>query len=385
MIARRGTCALRGAGDLRLRGLGGRIDSAGRRITMLLGTDNGTRFAEAWSLRLRRLTGAGGYREPAFYFRADELRPGDPGYLESLDRIDDSFAEWLDPGDVEAPAASEIRRQDGVLRFPSLRRWGDPRVDRVALKVYPPPSGAPATGILFHHWVSVGSWLAIDWLLAPLTRRFRVAAMVAPHHLMRRAPGLRHGEGFVNPNPRAILEGLRQWQADHEACLALLARDHGFERSVVVGYSLGAYGALINRLIRPPRPTVTICVTNCYARGVFDGYHTRALRRRILEAGFDRDSFVRATRSLHIARWAEAIGGDGLTWLYARHDGIEPAASLAEARRAVAPERLEQLPGGHSTALLSRRRIVAEVARRIEDPSKHHDRGRWLPKLILRA
>ncbi len=353
---------------------------------MLLGTTNGTRLAEAWSLRLRRLTGAGAYREPSFYFRPGEPRPGDPGYLESLDEIHDAFTEWLDPGEIGAPAPSAIRREDGLLRFPSPRPTGDPRVDRVALKLYPVPPEAPATGILFQHWVSVGSWLFIDWLLAPLTRRFRVAAMVAPHHLMRRAPGLRHGEGFVNPNPRAIYAGLGQWQADHEACLALLARDHGFERTVVVGYSLGAYGALLNRLIRPPRQTVTICVTNDYSRGVFAGRHTRALKRRVLQAGFDSETFARATRGLHIARWAEGIGGGGITWLYARHDGIEPAESLAAARRAVAPEREVALPGGHSTAVLSRRAIAREIAHRVEGPrEERRDRRPWLPNLIQRA
>ncbi len=353
---------------------------------MLLGTNNGTRLAEAWSLRLRRLTGAGAYREPSCYFRPDEPHPRDPGYQESLDPIHDAFAEWLDPGEVDAPAPSEIREENGVLRFPSRRPWGDPDVDRVALKVYPAPGDAPPTGVLFHHWVSVGSWLVIDWLLAPLARRFRVAAMVAPHHLVRRAPGLRHGEGFVNPNPRSILEGLAQWQADHEACLALLARDHGFERTVVAGYSLGAYGALMNRLIRPPRPTVTINVTNDYARGVFEGGHTRALRRRILEAGFDAESFARASRSLHIARWAAEIGGERITWLYARHDGIEPAESLAAARRALAPERLVALPGGHSTAILARHRITEELARRAVGPQASRDDGRgWLPRWSQRA
>ena len=333
---------------------------------MVFSSETATWIGETFCQGLRQLAGGTVYREPGAYFDPGEPRPDQPGYFDACDRINDAFDQWLDPGPVTAPAAHEIRREHEFLRFPSPCPAGDPEVDRVALKLYPAPARAPEVGVLFHHWLSISSFLPVDWLLSPLTRRFRVAAMVAPHHLMRRAAGMRSGEGFVNPNPRYVFEGFRQWEADHMACLELLHRDHGFAGVVVVGYSLGGYGALLHRLLRPALPTVAICTTNCYARGVFEGGHTAQLAQRLREAGFTLSSFRRATRSLHLVRWAQRIGGDELTWIYARHDGIEPQDSLREARRALRPERVVAVEGGHATAAWARRRIIDEISRRLE-------------------
>lgn len=333
---------------------------------MAFSSETAARLAEALSHGVRELAGGGEYREPEEYFAPDELRPTVPGYFDAFDRINGAFTEWLDPGEVGPPDPSQVRQRRRILRFPSPLPTGHPDVDRVVLKVYRTPAGAPEVGVLFHHWLGMSNWLTVDWILRPLTRRYRVAAMVAPHHGSRRIAGRHPGEGFVNPNPRHLLEGFRQWQADHLASLALLRRDCGFARTVVAGYSLGGYGALLHRLIRPPLPTVAICTTNNYARGVFEGEYTAALARRLRQAGFTPESLARATRSLHLARWGSRIAGRELTWIYARHDYVEPPESLREARLALAPERVVELEGGHSTALLDHGRIVDEIAGRVE-------------------
>ncbi len=329
-------------------------------------------FEEAILLKVRRLAGFDVFRQPAAYFDPGELRPTNPGYFDAFDRIHDDFERWLDPGEVAAPAADEIQRRRSdvagdLLSFPSPRPSGVAAVDRVVLRLFPPPAGAPEVGVLFHHCLGIRSWFSTEWLMKPLARRFRVAAMVAPHHLMRSAPGMTSGEGFINPNPRSVLAGFRQWQADHRAALELLRRDHGFAATVVVGYSLGAYGTLLHRLIRPPLPTVVLCTTNHYARGILEGSFTTGLARRKRQAGFDAANLDRATRSLHLGRWGRRISGERLTWIYARDDRIEPGDSLRAAREAIAPERLVEVGGGHATAIVHRGRLAAEVARRVAE------------------
>lgn len=312
-----------------------------------------------------RAAGIGRLGPDERYFEPGEGRPGDPRYLAELDELNERFEEYLEPAGVGAPPPGRVRREGEFVTFPSARPCGDPRVDRVVVRLYPAPPDAGEGGVLFHHWVYAGRWSAIDYLLAPLASRFRVAVMVAPHHMMRRRPGFRPGEGMLNQNPRRLFEALRQWQADHAATRALLRRDFGFERLVVVGYSLGAYGLLLARLFGLRDPAVAVCVTNNYQRGVREGAATAHLARRILAAGFTWESFRRATRALHLARHAGRIGGDGLTFVRARYDRIEPSDSLDELIRALAPERLVFLPGGHSTAALFRHRIAREVAARM--------------------
>lgn len=324
-----------------------------------------THAAEVLSRALRGLLAGGEYGPPEAYFLPGEPRPGDPAFFDAFDRINDHFVEYLDPGEVSAPRSEDVTCDGTFASFPSALPSGDADLDRVVLKLYPPPPDPPPVGVLFHPWFGLSGWLGVDYLLRPLARHLRVAAMTAPHHLSRCREGFYSGEGFVNPNPRHIFEGFRQWQADHLAALDLLRRDFGFEAVVVVGYSLGGYGALLNRLIRPPMPTVAICTTNHYARGLFGGMPPFDLVRRLREAGFTYESFHHATRSLHLARWATAIGGEDLTWIYAHYDTIEPPESLREAREAVAPERLVEIEGGHSTAILDQERIVREVFRRV--------------------
>lgn len=338
---------------------------------MVFSSEKATYLAEVLSRALRGLLGANEYGPLETYFLPGEPRPPDPAFFEAFDRINDRFVEYLDPGEVSAPRPEDVACHDSFVSFPSALPSGEAEPDRVVLKLYPPPPEAPPVGVLFHHWFGLSGWLAVDYLLRPLTRRLRVAAMEAPHHLDRCREGFRSGEGFVNPNPRHIFEGFRQWQADHLASLELLHRDFGFEAVVVVGYSMGGYGALLNRLIRPPLPTVAICVTNHYARGLFGGMPPFELVRRLREAGFTYESFHHVTRSLHLARWAPWIGGGDLTWIYAHYDTIEPPESLREAREAVNPERLVEVEGGHSTALLDQERIVKEIFRRVVLTSRH--------------
>lgn len=338
---------------------------------MVFSSEKATHLAEVLSRALRGLLGAEDYGPLETYFLPGEPRPPDPAFFDAFDRINDRFVEYLDPGEVSAPRPEDVARHDSFVSFPSALPSGEADLDRVVLKLYPAPPEAPPVGVLFHPWFGLSGWLAVDYLLRPLTRRLRVAAMTAPHHLGRCREGYRSGEGFVNPNPRHIFEGFRQWQADHLASMELLRRDFGFEAVVVVGYSLGGYGALLNRLIRPPLPTVAICVTNHYARGLFGGLPPFELVRRLHEAGFTYESFHHATRSLHLARWAPWIGGGDLTWIYAHYDTIEPPESLREAREAVAPERVVEVAGGHSTAILDQERIIKEIFRRVVLVSRH--------------
>ena len=80
--------------------------------------------------------------------------------------------------------------------------------------------------------------------------------MLAPHHLERRREGWLAGEGVLNANPLDVFRAFRQWQADHAASLRLLARDHGFRRVVLVGYSFGGYASLLSFLYGPALPLV---------------------------------------------------------------------------------------------------------------------------------
>jgi hypothetical protein len=328
--------------------------------------DRALLMIEELRLRMSRARGLATFRPWETYFDQESGFPRERRYFEQLERINEEFPAWLDPGEVGPPDPSRIELGGGLVRFPSACPSGDPAVDSVALRVYPAPSDATDVGILFHHWFYLDSWAPIDYLLKPLTRRFRVAVMVAPHHMMRRAPGFGPGEGMFNPNVLSIYQGLRQWQADHAACLALLEKNFGFRRTVLLGYSLGGLGSLLSRMFRASLPTVTVCVTNCLPRGVFEGIATRHLVPRLWEAGFSYDSFCWASRSLHLARWAPRIGGRDLTWMYARHDAIEPRESLCEPVSVLNPERVVELPGGHATAALFRERIATEVIDRAE-------------------
>jgi hypothetical protein len=290
---------------------------------------------------------------------------GDPRLLNRLEEINRDFLSWLDPGEVPAP--ERVREENGLLRFPSAWRSGDPRVDRVALKVYPAPADAPPVGVLFHHWVCLESWKHVDFFLRPLIGRCRLATMLAPHHLERRREGWRAGEGVLNANPLDVFRAFRQWQADHAASLRLLARDHGFRRVVLVGYSFGGYASLLSFLHGSPLPLVSVCVTNNFRRGILEGLTAGHIRRAVLGAGFTPESFGRAVRSLHLARWADRIDGRRITWIRARHDRVEPRDSLLEAPRALRPGSEIVLPGGHASAVFWRRRIAREVLARVAE------------------
>jgi len=335
--------------------------------SLLTLTDHALQLLEEFRLRLSRMRGLAKFKPSEAYFGTEVGDPTHPSYHERLERINENFVSWIDPGEVAPPPPSSVERDGDVLLFPSACPAGDARVDTVALKVYPAPEGAPPAGVLFHHWIYLDGWGPVDYLLKPLTQRYRVAAMIAPHHLMRRYEGFGPGEGFLNPNVLNVFAGLRQWQADHAACLALLSRDHGFDETVLLGSSLGGFGSLLSRMMRPVLPTVAVCVTNHLSRGVFEGVATSHLVERLWEAGFSYDSFWWATRSLHLADWAPHIGGHDLTWMYARNDRIEPRDSLDEPVRALRPERIVELPGGHATAALFRERIASEVALRLEN------------------
>ena len=329
-------------------------------------TDALARLAESFSLGVRNLAPSPRWQDLPRYFPEGELQPHDPAFDTEMERINADFPAWLDPGPIEAPPAAAVVRHASRLEFPSPRPCGVPACDRVVLKLYSPPADPPPVVILFHPWLYFTLWLTVDWLLAPLVERYRVAVMSAPFHLERAAKGFVSGEGFVNPNPRRVFEGLRQWQADHLAACALLSREAAGAPVLPVGYSLGGYGLLLNRLVSPARPAVTICVTNHFARGVLEGSRGVGLRHGVAAAGFSGPRFEHLTRSLHLAHWAERIGGKDLTWIHARHDDIEPSESLREARLAIAPERTVELGGGHITAMLDRQTIVEEIVRRAE-------------------
>ena len=333
------------------------------------------KFAETFSQGVRALASSPRWQDPSRYFPPGEPQPDDPAFDVDLERINADFPAWLDPGPIEAPRSAEVVRSAARFEFPSPRPGGGAHGDRVILKLYRPPAKPPPVVILFHPWLFFQLWLPVDWLLAPLVERYRVAVMVAPFHLARAAKGFASGEGFVNPNPLRIYEGFRRWQADHLASCALLAREAGGAAVLPVGYSLGGYGLLLNRLVRPRCPAVTICVTNSFARGVYEGGHGDRLRHGVAAAGFTRQRFELLTRSLHLARWAPRIGGDELTWIHARHDDIEPSESLREARLALAPERTIEVGGGHVTAMLDRQTIVDEIARRAERMASRGDAG----------
>lgn len=330
--------------------------------------DLGLALWERYRLARARRAGYARLRHWTAYYHGrngDGLDGRDPKLLERLEEINRAFVSWLDPGEVTAPPRESVAEEEGFLSFASQRPCGDARVDRVRLRVYPAPAGASEVGVLFHHWVCLEDWRHVDFLLRPLVGRCRVAAMVAPHHLQRRREGWRAGEGVLNANPLDVFRAFRQWQADHAACLRLLARDHGFQRVVLMGYSFGGYGSLLSFLNGPPLPLVAVSVTNNYRRGVLEGSNTGHLRRAVLEAGFTPETFGKSVRSLHLARWADRIDGRRITWIRARGDLIEPQESMLEAPRALRPAREVVLPGGHASAIFFRRRIAREVLARV--------------------
>jgi hypothetical protein len=332
--------------------------------------DLGLALWERYRFSRARRVGYARLRHWTAYYRGrvgEGLDGRDPALLNRLEEANRDLVSWLDPGEIAAPPPESIVDENGFLSFPSPRPLGDPRVDRVRLRVYPAPSDAGEVGVLFHHWVCLEDWRHVEFLLRPLIGRCRLAAMIAPHHLQRRREGWRAGEGVLNANPLDVFRAFRQWQADHAACLGLLARDLGFRRVVLLGYSFGGYASLLSFLNGPTLPLVAVAVTNNYRRGILEGPTTAHIRNGVLDAGFDHETFGREVRSLHLARWADRIDGRRITWIRARGDRIEPSDSLLEAPRALRPAREIVLPGGHASAVFFRGRIAREVLSRVAE------------------
>ncbi len=326
---------------------------------------------EKLRVHMNRRRGIGRLRELGHYFdakaRNDGYRPADDPELEAkLDRANDDLLGFLDPGEVSAPSPHEISKVGSLISFPSQCPIGDPRVDRVTVKVYPAPPDAPRVGVLFHPWLFFDGWRSADFVLGPLLRRFRVAAMLAPHHHTRTREGFTSGEGYFNPNPYSIFLGMRQWISDHFVTMKLLMRDFSFDKIVIFGYSVGGFNTLFSTLFSSPMPMVTCCVTNHLARGVARGSVTDQLRKLLPHTGYTQASYARAVRSLHLARWASRIDASRLTWIEARSDTLEPKWSLIEGRDSLAPERIVELPGGHGGPAFCRRSIAREVTRRVQ-------------------
>lgn len=336
------------------------------------------------SFGLNRWTGVAQYSHPgkylSGYFNEDRGKLG--AYCDEVGR--DLFA-YLRPPEVSARSIAVTRLPpagrlaDEVLSFPSPRPSGVAANDTVRVHRYRSRAAAPEGTVLFHHPAYRAGLAWIEWFTRPLRSRFDVVVMEIPYHLSRAPAGMFSGERLINPNPIHLYEGLRQWMADHHALLEILTAEArgGSPASLPVaqvGYSLGAYLATLYSNFEPRLPIVSICGTNDYATGVFEGILTTSLRSCVEAAGITREEWERMSLPLKLHLHASTFPADRILSISARYDRVEPIPSIERFHRALNPRRRLALPSGHSTtAVLFRGRIMRAALKFIDEM---HEEGR---------
>lgn len=321
------------------------------------------------SFGLNRWTGVAQYSHPdkylQGYLRDDREKLSE--YCEHVAR--DLFAYLrppaVRPGDIVVTKLPWAGRLNGeMFTFPSPRPSGVSANDTVRVHRYRSRSPAPRGTILFHHPAFRTGLAWIRWFTAPLRSRYHVVVMEIPYHLSRAPAGSFSGEHLINPNPIHLYSGLRQWMADQHALLSVLETeaasvDATSKPAAQMGYSLGAYLATLYSNFERRLPIVSICGTNDYATGVFEGILTTSLRACVESAGISRQDWERLSLPLKLHIHASAFPAERMLSVSARYDRVEPFPSIERFHRALNPRRRLILPSGHSTtAVLFRGRIM---------------------------
>ncbi len=269
------------------------------------------------------------------------------------------------PGSVACLGHQEKRAWSvESLAFPSPAPCGHPVNHTVYLRVYRPRrlSAGARSVLLFHHPIYQERWLPWEWFLAGLLRRVPVAMMAAPFHFRRTPPGEYPGESVCNPNPWRLFEAIRQWCADQGAVLRVLPERSRLEPVAVIGFSLGAFQALLSGAAGLHElPVVSIASTNRYAWGVFHGSIGEGLRRGMEAVGIDEPRLWRMTESVQLERYAPRLRGRGVLYVAGDYDRVDPPPSLARLEAALAPSHTLHLRAGHATVLFYRRAITRAI------------------------
>ena len=327
------------------------------------------------SLRLKnRLTGVGEHKEPFRHFG-----PGGVQEAESLCNAASrdllafvrpshaATAERLTVTPVPKGRAGSGRLE---LRFDSPKPSGIASNDRVVARLIParhPRSDRKA--LVFHHALFQRYWGLWEWFLAPFAQRFPVIMMAAPYHFERRPEGWFPGEGTVNPNPWRLYESIRQWSFDQKALMTALPEATGLDPAAVVGFSLGAFQALLVAASGglDDVPIVSVAATNRYAFGLRHGMLGQGTLTGLRRAGIDGDRLDRMVDAIQLERYVSRLRERPVLFIAGRHDRVDPPPSPHRLEAALAPTRSVWLNSGHGTVLFERARIAKEVFRFLDD------------------
>jgi len=323
------------------------------------------------ALKVRRhWQGVNRFPEPERYFG--------PGGVEEAEafcaEVNRDLLEWIAPP-ADPPRIERLDRRDVGSRFGRMRveeiRFdspdpsGDEANDRVQVRVYR-HAATPVDGrvILFHHPIYQKDWTVWTWFLAPLIRLVPVAMMAAPHHFDRVGPARYPGEMSMNPNPALLFRAIRQWCADHTATVRMLDDTFGLRTSGIVGYSFGAFQALLLAAGgRIDVPIVSIASTNRYAFGLQNGSLGKGMLEGMGAVGIDRERLDRMVESLQLERHVGKLRDHDVLYVRGVYDAVDPFPSLVRLERALAPRRSIRLGVGHATVVFRRDRVVGETTR----------------------
>jgi pimeloyl-ACP methyl ester carboxylesterase len=256
------------------------------------------------------------------------------------------------------------------IRFDTPRPSGHHANDRVVARVI--PARRPRTdrkALVFHHALLQRYWGLWEWFLAPFAARFPVVMMAAPYHFERTPPGWFPGEGIVNPNPWRLYEAIRQWSWDQKALMHALPTALGLEPVAVVGFSLGAFQSLLVASAGDlaDMPLVSVAATNRYAFGLRHGVLGRGTLEGLRRAGIHGDRLDRMVDAIQLERYVHKLRGRRVLFIAGRHDLVDPPPSAQRLESHLRPSRSVWLDSGHSTVLLERARVAAEVFRFLEE------------------
>jgi pimeloyl-ACP methyl ester carboxylesterase len=268
-----------------------------------------------------------------------------------------------------------VRRSRGSrgpieIRFDSPRPSGNAVNDRVVARVIAARHPRPdRKALVFHHALFQRYWGLWEWFLAPFAQRYPVVMMAAPYHFERRPRGWFPGEGTVNPNPWRLYESIRQWSWDQKALMGALPDVLGLDPVAVVGYSLGAFQALLAASAGDLSnvPLVSVAATNRYAFGLRHGILGRGTLAGLRRAGIDGDRLDRMVDAIQLERYVSRLRGRPVLYIAGRHDRVDPPPSPHRLEAALGPTRSVWLDSGHGTVVFERARIGREVFRFLED------------------
>jgi hypothetical protein len=329
-------------------------------------------------LRLKnRILGIGWHPDPHRHFG--------PGGVEEAERLcaeaNADLPAFLRPPDelrAENLERSEpLRRRRHTLetvRFDSPLPSGNPENDRMAFRLYRPTASTSRKVVVFHHAMWSERWALWEWFLTGLIERVPVAMMAGPYHLERKPSGDYGGESVCSPNPYRLFEAIRQWCWDQRALQSALTARFDLEPVGIIGYSIGAFNTLLatsGGIL--DLPVVSIASTNRYSYGVFHGVIGHGIKSGMLRVGIDESRLERMTEMLQLDRWVQNLADHDVLYIEGIHDRVDPPPSLRRLKEALNPSRVVQLPAGHATIFLHRRKVNEEILRFLKDTSPDRD------------